>query len=133
MPVEKKTDESSLTNPIHLAINETMSLKPNRIQTYTLDEILLLELPPTAYSIELNSAYDKHNLMNFAKQNALGENAIYYTVRRDHKIWHVLLYSYFNTKAEAQAALEKFSPHMLNLHPKIQSAVEIQQKIKVGK
>jgi septal ring-binding cell division protein DamX len=122
---------------IKVAVAETPAIKyhkkTNRIQAYTLDEILLLELPPTSYTIELKGAYDKHDLVVFAQQNALGENAIYYSMPREHKIWHVLLYSYFNTKMEAQEAFAKLPVQILAINPQIQPVSDIQQSIKIAK
>lgn len=132
-PIHHKTPAIKPSAPIHLAIEEVKTHKPNRIKAYTLDEILLLELPPTSYTIELKGAYSKHDLIVFARQQAIGENAIYYSMPREHKTWHVLLYSYFNTKTEAEEALSKLPSPMLAIHPKIQSITDIQQGIKTEK
>lgn len=118
--------------PIHLAVSDK-PVTPNRTRNYTLDEILLLELPPTTYTIELKSGYNKQDLIHFAQQNDLGENAIYYATPRDHKTWHVLLYSYFNTKEEAQQAMLQLPAAMQEIHPQIEPVTDIQRFIKTEK
>lgn len=147
-PIEPKTDTiqdfNSLTHLEKQLFKPKRSLSLSRPATkinkkqapkssasaYTLDEILLLELPPTSYTIELKSATEKHDLVNFAKENALGENAIFYTKSQDNRTWYVLLYSYFNSKSDALAALQKLPEQMLAQHPQIQPLTLVQNWIK---
>ncbi len=115
--------------------NKVFALNPTNHtpHTYTLDEILLLELPSTSYTILLKSDSDRHALVLFAQKNALGENAIYYSLPSETQKKYVLLYSYFNTRAEAEMALQRLSPTLKNHHPTVESIATIQDIIKAQK
>ena len=106
---------------------------PRVIKAYTLDEILLLELPPSSYTIELKGSFNKQSLEQLAEMNNLGPKATYYTITRDGKPWFTLLYDHFNTKQEAETKLKQLPETLLQQKPQLQVVAEIQQAIKMQK
>ncbi len=104
-----------------------------KIDTYTLDEIQLLELPANNYTITLKGSFNKHDLEMYAKENNLGPKAIYYSVQRRGKLWFVLLYDHYNTKEEANSALQQLPQSLQQDGPTVKSIDDIQQAIKAQK
>lgn len=104
-----------------------------KIDTYTLDEIQLLELPANNYTITLKGSFNKHDLEMYAKENNLGPKAIYYSIQRQGKLWFVLLYDHYNTKEEANSALQQLPQALQQDGPIVKSIDDIQEAIKAQK
>lgn len=103
----------------------------SRIQPYSVDDIFLLELPPSNYTIELAHARTQKKLMHFAKAHRLEDKVMYPAVLHHGQPGYVLLYDHFNSQEEAAFALQHL-PNSLR-HGKIvlKSVGDIQQMIKV--
>ncbi|AML47985.1 hypothetical protein AYM02_01155 [Coxiella burnetii] len=113
--------------------NITPLNRDEQAEPYTLDEILLLELPPTNYSIRIKDSYDKQSLITFAKNNALAKDAIYYSYFHNRKKWYVLLYNYYHSKMDAHDAALKLLKKIKTEHIEIINLSLIQSKIKSRK
>ncbi len=124
--LENKHLKPSIKSKIHL---KTKPIKHTKY-IYTLDEILLLELPPNTYTIHIKGDFDKQKLITLARNNDLGENAIYYSKPQKNKRWYVLLYSYYNSKEDATIALQNLPLKIKALHPTAQSINIVQGDIK---
>ncbi len=115
------------------AVTRKKIIKSAPHEAYTVDEILLLELPPTSYTILLKSDTNQMALTKFAKNHALGENAIYFSREEHDHEQYILLYSYFNTRHEATFALQKLSEGLKLEHPRVESVSVIQTIIRTEK
>lgn len=128
---ERKKPTKKPPKPIELTMKApTTNAPPKKIQSYTLDEILLLELPPSSYTIELKSSYNKAALEQLAEINNLGAKATYYSTLRGGKTWFTLVYDHFNTRKEAESELRQLPETLLQQKPQLQMVSTIQQAIK---
>ena len=110
--------------------HQPAALSQPRVQSYTLDEILLLELPPSDYTVVLKTSDNQHSLEQFAEKYHLGSKAMYYSMHHQGKIQYVLLYDHFNDRSNAHMALARLLVPLRKENPKIQTLEIIQQTIK---
>ena len=101
-----------------------------KVQAYTLDEILLLELPPSNYTLVLQTAHDKHRLEQLAKKYHLGTKAMYYSTRYPGETQCVLLYDHFNNRPDANAVFAQLPAALIHKGAKIESVKRVQETIK---
>src|SRR3990167_946107 len=84
--LNKKSDPSKKITYTILTLNK----KPKRtqatkVESYTVDEILLLELPTASYTIQLKGSFSKRELDELVIKNNLGLKAVYYSFPKNGK------------------------------------------------
>jgi len=97
----------------------------------TLDEILLLELPPQNYTIRIAQDSKLTDLQKLVMKFRLDPKAMLFSFRQNQQTQHVLIFGDFNSKTEADEALNSLAPPLLQLGPQIITMSDVQQAIKV--
>lgn len=100
-------------------------------EPFTLDEILLLELPPKNYTIRVAQDGSLSDLKKLIAKFHLDPKAMLFHFKKDQKTEHVLIFGDFASKEQAEDALNKLPPSLLQLTPQIVTMSEVQQAIKV--
>ena len=96
---------------------------------YTIDEILLLELPPSNYTIQLANS-NLTDLKKLIDRFHLSPNAMLFHFQQNQQTQHVLLLGNYASKALAVSALTKLPTALQSLTPQVVSLNEIQQVMK---
>lgn len=131
--MEEEAAIAAAKNRIAILNAQTAIIAPSKLpdsKLYTLDEILLLELPATNYTIFLKGSFNKHDLNMLAQKQLLGAKAIYYSIAKKGQPWFILLYGHYNTKTEAQNTLQQLPNMLQRLNPQIEGMDPIQAAIK---
>ena len=128
--VPPPTAKKKIAPPMLAQTTVTTPRKLPASEFYTLDEILLLDLPANNYTIFLKGSFNKHELDMLAKEKQLGPKAIYYSILKKGQPWFILLYDHYNTKAEAQNTLQQLPETLQQLNPHIEGIATIQVAIK---
>lgn len=97
---------------------------------FTLDEILLLELPADNYTIKLTQTKDQNSLQKLVSNFHLNPQAMQFAMSQDNKAQHVLVFGNYHTKDEAEEALNTLPPTLLKLSPQIITLSTVQQVIR---
>ena len=100
---------------------------------YSVDEILLLEMPPTDYTIHLKDFATQAQLDTFIKKSNLGEKALSYDAPctgKSGKACMVLVYNQFKSEHAAQVALQHLPEALQKQEPTIAKLAKIQKTIK---
>jgi len=97
---------------------------------YTLDEVLLLELPPSNYTIQLAEDNRLNDLKKLVNRFHLNPRAMLFHYHKNTQMQHVLLLGSYQSKKEAAIALAKLPSELKLLTPQIISLRSVQQVIK---
>lgn len=112
-------------------LNSQTESPSNQNEPFTLDEILLLELPSKNYTIRVAQDGSLSDLKKLIAKFHLDPKAMLFHFKKNQQTEHVLIFGDFASKEQAEDALNKLPPSLLQLTPQIVTMSEVQQAIKV--
>lgn len=120
------------TNQAIDALARSQEAKPAPVRgALTLDEILLLELPPQNYTIRIAQENQVADLQKLVMKFHLDPKAMLFQFQQNQQTQHVLIFGDFNSKAEADAAMNSLAPSLMQLSPQIITMRDVQEAIKL--
>lgn len=99
-------------------------------KSHTLDETVLLEMPPSSYTIKLMADNDKNHLLNFARKYHIEDRALCYSHGHAPKNQFTLVYGDYLTTRAALTALENLPRELREHYLTIQRLEHIQHEIR---
>lgn len=82
------------------------------------------------FTLQLMAAENLHSIQHFISQHQLQSTAMIVPVKRNQKMWYLVLYGMFNSKQQATDTIKQVSPQLQKLRPWIRSYASIHQELK---
>lgn len=98
----------------------------------SLDEILLLELPPQNYTIRIAQDDNLSDLEKLSLKFHLNPKALLFDFKKNNQTQHVLVFGNFATQDQAEDALNQLPQSLMRLSPQIISLQDVQRSIKTA-
>jgi|GEM_PF-2174275 len=129
-----KPKTSALTKPAQPTATASQKpvaklTKPTTASPYSEAEKRILTIPKDHYTIQLSGANSPKNLQAFIKKYRLQNKASYFQTYNKGKVWYVIIYGNYKTKAQAQAALKNLPADLKQIHPWIRSYASLHESI----
>ncbi|OGT52719.1 MAG: hypothetical protein A3F17_03400 [Gammaproteobacteria bacterium RIFCSPHIGHO2_12_FULL_41_15] len=125
LPSEKKSAKSAEKISTNIAATQNSAAKAAN-QPHTLDETVLLEMPPSSYTIKLMVGH-KDRLLRFARKHHITDRTLCYSnIHSPHEQYTLVYGDYLTTRA-AVSALNHLPPPLLQ-HPLCIQRLELIQR-----
>lgn len=90
----------------------------------------LFAAPVNTFTIQLLASQSKDDVVRYSKKHHLQGKAVYYLSNLNGKSWYVLVYGIYDSKAEAQAALNKLPASLREQNPWVKSMGLVKNSMK---
>lgn len=128
--ITTKKEEQSSESPPEKPLKQEKSNKPPVTQVQRdLDEIVLLAMPASSYTIKLLSAESHDTLVKFAKDHNLTGSTLCYSNKAKLPLY-TMLYGDYLTEAAAKSALASLSKDLQAVNPRIEKLEIVQKQLR---
>lgn len=100
------------------------------IKVLNKDELHLLTLPQTYYTLQIYGSYKLADLSQLAKRNKIEKNIYVFHTYYLGRDWYVLVYGIYKTEKEATVAITSLPHRIKNLKPWVRTLGSVQDAIK---
>ena len=116
--------------PVDVQIAKTLNYDGSRRRESELDtdEVYLMQLAGTNWTVQLAGSYDESKIASFQQQLALDTRR--YRKLRNGKDWYVVVYGNFADRDQANAAVSTLPGSLRRMQPWVRSTAEIQREIR---
>lgn len=126
--VSKKELEQQLTSQFPIIIGREFA-DNQTLKKYSFDETVLLQMPPSSYTIKLRDSKNRDELLKFAKKNHVNKRALCYTNNKKQRLY-TLLYGDYLTKTAAEDAFNKLPAALKTEQATIRKLMSIQAELR---
>lgn len=123
VPAESTIVDAQETPSITLAATET-SIEISEF------EKSLLEFPGSSYTVQIMGSHSETNVKRFVEEELATIERGYFETRFDDKPWFVVVVGQFDTRSDANKAIEDLPDSLQSLQPWIRTLADIQSDIR---